>query len=245
MSPRGRGSHGPVASDRPRVLWWLGMIAAALVGGLAAARLGHASLWVAVVVSLVLGVVFAAIPWPAPSADRTRIESFPPSGPVAPSGSASPGGDVPYPGPAAPAGGARPSSSPAGAFGEPNEPDGIPGRGASAGTGPSESVVQLLPITPGHGGNAPWYEAAQGAVPAPSRDAQRAPAPDLSTYLASTLIAQCPRCGAFGLDYRQERDGLGFRCQSCEYTWTWRPGTPWPPVRVMPARRKEPPRSAF
>ena len=61
-----------------------------------------------------------------------------------------------------------------------------------------------------------------------------APAPDLSTYLASTFIAQCPRCGAFRLDIRRGRSGWDFRCEACENTWTWQPGTPWPPVRVMP-----------
>jgi len=75
-------------------------------------------------------------------------------------------------------------------------------------------------------GNAP--------APAPSAGAKRAPAPDLSTYLASTFIAQCPRCGAFRLDIRRGRSDWNFRCEACENTWTWQPGTPWPPVRVMP-----------
>src|SRR5258708_6799493 len=66
MNSRGRRSHSPVPGDAPQLLRWLGMIAAALVGGLAAARLGHASLLVAVIVSVVLGVVFAMVPWPGP-----------------------------------------------------------------------------------------------------------------------------------------------------------------------------------
>ena len=75
---------------------------------------------------------------------------------------------------------------------------------------------------------------AQGAAPAPSPGATRAPAPDLSTYLASTFIAQCPRCGAFRLDIKQARSAWDFRCEVCGHTWSWQPGTPWPPVRVMP-----------
>ena len=100
----------------------------------------------------------------------------------------------------------------------------------------NETVVQLLPLTPpGTEGpaDAPWWDSAQGA-PAPSAGAKRAPAPDLSTYLASSFIAQCPRCGAFRLDIRRGRSVWDFRCDVCEHTWSWQPGTPWPPVRVMP-----------
>jgi hypothetical protein len=232
MNSRGTGSQGPAPGDAPQVLWWLGMIAAALIGGLAAARLGHASLLVAVIVSIVLGVIFAMIPWPGPpgelpAAERDRARLSPPRRTPAP----------PW---VAGAGSARPSVSPAGPAGSRIEWDGLTQVGSPAETEPpdqAESVVQLLPLSPG--AKTPWYEAAQGAPPSPSRGARRAPAPDLSTYLASTFIAQCPRCGAFGLDYRQQKDSLGFRCKSCEYTWTWQPGTPWPPVRVMPSRRRE------
>ena len=75
---------------------------------------------------------------------------------------------------------------------------------------------------------------AQAPVPADGLNRVGAPAPDLSTYLASTFIAQCPRCGAFRLDIRSGRNGWNFRCEACENTWIWQPGTPWPPVRVMP-----------
>jgi hypothetical protein len=110
---------------------------------------------------------------------------------------------------------------------------------------PSETVVELLPLSgqalPGHAGapDAPWWDSAQG-TPAPSASAKRAPAPDLSTYLASTFIAQCPRCGAFRFDHRRARSGWDFRCESCDHVWTWQPGTPWPPVRVMPGGARPP-----
>jgi hypothetical protein len=115
--------------------------------------------------------------------------------------------------------------APAGARGA----DGLNRSGAPA---VNETVVQMLPLGT-EGPDAPWWDSAQGA-PAPSAGAKRAPAPDLSTYLASTFIAQCPRCGAFRLDIRRARSGWDFRCEACENTWTWQPGTPWPPVRVMP-----------
>jgi hypothetical protein len=106
-------------------------------------------------------------------------------------------------------------------------------------------VVELLPLQapPGANNSRPagqsWWDAAAGAPPPPSSAAQRAPAPDLSTYLASTFIAQCPRCGAFRLDAQRAPNGWDFHCESCEYIWAWQPGTPWPPVRVMPGRRRE------
>ena len=132
------------------------------------------------------------------------------------------------PNPVAPATPAPASAGP----GNPG-PDGLNRGGAPA---VNETVVQLLPLTPpGTAGpaDAPWWDSAQGA-PAPSAGAKRAPAPDLSTYLGSTFIAQCPRCGAFRLDIRRARSAWDFRCEVCEHTWSWQPGTPWPPVRVMP-----------
>jgi hypothetical protein len=101
-----------------------------------------------------------------------------------------------------------------------------------------------LPPQPAHGSQQPaagqsWWQEAKAGPPPPSRDAKRAPAPDLSTYLASTFVAQCPRCGAFDLDIRPAGGSAwDFRCESCANIWTWQPGTPWPQVRVMPGRRK-------
>jgi hypothetical protein len=197
------------------------VIAAALIGGLAAAALVHASLVIAVAVSVVIGAIGVVVLFrsPARSAELTSprtttmpraqarraappLESYPPD-PVAPA-------TVPVP-----------------------VPDGL-NRGGSPAV--NETVVQLLPLTPpGTAGaaDAPWWDSAQPA-PAPSAGAKRAPAPDLSTYLASTFIAQCPRCGAFRLDIRRARSAWDFRCEVCENTWSWQPGTPWPPVRVMP-----------
>src|SRR5712691_11551966 len=152
----------------------------------------------------------------------------------------------PRPSPPSPPSPPRPSAAaPPASFGSPGPdptapipagPDGQIRGGPPAGT---ETVVQLLPLPPQPGNaepppDAPWWDSAQGAPPPPSSGAKRAPAPDLSTYLASTFIAQCPRCGAFRLDIRRARNGWDFRCESCENIWTWQPGTPWPPVRVMP-----------
>ena len=213
--PRDPGTRGPQPDGPPPVLWALLVIAAALVGGLAAAALVHVSLIVAVIVGVVAGGIALAV--------------FRPSGRPAPWPAADPQGAWPLPD--------RDGTSVA-------RPRPAPSDGALATPGPAETVVQLLPAQPGRGHARPgadssWWTAAQGAPPPPSSDAQRRPAPDLSSYLGSTLIAQCPRCGAFRLDFRRARSGWDFRCESCGHAWTWQPGSPWPLVRVAPKRRTQ------
>jgi hypothetical protein len=279
----------------PEYLWALLVIAAALIGGLAAAELVHASLIVAVIVAVVAGIIAVAVfrssgrPGELPFAERNAVpggrvygdrppydqapgdaaygdathgdapygdapygdaaygdpasagrpRTAPPPGATIPTASIAPAHPAGPPHPAGPAHPARPAG--------PAHPGG-PAHPAGPGRGRDETAVQLLPLPqPGDGnsrqaagaGNQSWWDAAQGAPPPPSPGAERAPAPDLSTYLASTFIAQCPRCGAFRLDIGRARNGLDFRCESCEFIWTWQPGTPWPPVRVMPGRRRE------
>ncbi len=230
----GTGQFGPVQFG-----WVLLVIAAALIGGLAAATLVHASLTIAVIVSVVAGGIGVVILLRSPArspelmageedADTGRYPVRGRPAPPVPQASRSPSfpADPVAPGPGTPGTGGRGGQGRGG-----------PGQPAGA---PTETVVQLLPlpqpgkVTGSGPPDAPWWDSAQGAPPPPSQGAKRAPAPDLSTYLASTFIAQCPHCGAFRLDIRRARNGWDFRCESCEYTWTWQPGTPWPPVRVMP-----------
>jgi len=240
VSSRGRRRQDPQPAGPAQLGWALLVVAAALIGGLAAAALVHTSMTIAVIVSLMAGgiAVLAVFRSPSrppeptdgdPDAELGRYGTAPRRRPAPASydqRSVSPARD---PGAADPVAPGPVAPGPAG-------PDGQ-ARGAN------ETVVQLLPLPaqPGSPGppDAPWWDSAQGAPPPPSSAAKRAPAPDLSTYLASTFIAQCPRCGAFRLDIRRGRNGWDFRCESCEYTWTWQPGTPWPPVRVMPGGRRE------
>ena len=222
--------------------WALLVIAAALIGGLAAATLVHTSLTITVIVSVVAGAIAVLAVFrsparpPQPMASEREEDDFgrypaprhrqaSQAVPPAPFASAAPD-------PTAPAAPVPAAQVPAASDGR-----------ARGGPPANEAVVQLLPLPP-QPGNAepadpPWWDSAQGGPPSPSPGAKRAPAPDLSTYLASTFIAQCPRCGAFRFDIRRASSGWDFRCESCEYTWTWQPGTPWPPVRVMPRGRKE------
>jgi rubredoxin len=220
-------TRGPQPNGPPPVLWALLVVAAALVGGLAAAALVHVSLVVAVIVGVVAGGIAVAVfrspgrpaQWPPAEADRPA--QWPPA-------LATPTIPVsPVPAERVPA-------------------ERVPAERGPAERVPAETVVQLLPAQPGRGHGHPrpgadqdWWNAAQGAPPAPSSGAERRPAPDLSSYLGSTLIAQCPRCGAFRLDFRHARSGWDFRCESCGNVWTWQPDSPWPVVRVAPKRRTQ------
>ncbi|HEV2536586.1 MAG TPA: hypothetical protein VGU21_03645 [Streptosporangiaceae bacterium] len=222
------------------------VIVAALIGGLAADRLVHASLLIAVIVSLVAGGLAAVVLLRLPPASPELTSGFPDDetrGFPAPQGRHAPTLPRAQPRPRAPdapqAPGAPRAAAPA-SFSPAGDPV-APGAGPDGQVrGGSETVVQLLPL-PGQAGqaDAPWWDSAQG-TPAPSAGAKRVPAPDLSTYLASTFIAQCPRCGAFRFDHRRARNGWDFRCESCDHVWTWQPGTPWPPVRVMPGGARPP-----
>jgi hypothetical protein len=235
---RRRQSQADPAHVGPAQIGWaLLVIAAAVIGGLAAATLVHASVVVALIVSVVVGGigVVALFRLPARPAELTGGQ-FPTrrrEAPTAPGSRAARSASYP-PDPVAssyPPDPVAPSAAPPTAAG----PAVRDGKGRGGPPAASETVVQLLPLPSEPGGQeTAWWDSAQGAPPSPSPGARRAPAPDLSTYLAATFIAQCPRCGGFRLDIRRGGRAWDFRCESCEYTWTWQPGTPWPPVRVVP-----------
>jgi hypothetical protein len=246
--PVGPAQTGPDPSAQvgpdplAQIGWALLVIAAALIGGLAAATLVHTSLTITVIVSLVAGGIAVLAVFRSPAR---------PPQPMAGKREEDDSGRYPAPRhrqasqavPPAPFASAGPDpTAPAAQVPAAQVPAASDGR-ARGGPPANEALVQLLPLPlqPGNAepADAPWWDSAQGGPPSPSPGAKRAPAPDLSTYLASTFIAQCPRCGAFRFDIRRARSGWDFRCESCEYTWTWQPGTPWPPVRVMPRGRKE------
>jgi len=129
---------------------------------------------------------------------------------------------------------------------EPGHPGPEPGHPRPGIPARTESVVEVIPFSsrrdapgaPPQGASDWWLQPA--APPPPASSAGRpAPAPDLSTYLDSAVIAQCPRCGAFDLDVDHGRDPWAFQCRACNNKWAWRPGVPWPEVRVAPRLRKE------
>ena len=240
-SPAGPSPACPSPAHGPAQLGWaLLVIAAALIGGLAAATLVHTSLTIAVIVSVVAGGIAVLAAFRSPARPPELRAAMPSQSPQSPQSPQPTWADPPAPGAQAvpPASFASPGSGPT--VPVPAETDGQARGGPPAG---HQTVVQLLPLPPQPGNaeppDAPWWDSAQGAPPPPSPGAKRAPAPDLSTYLASTFIAQCPRCGAFRLDIRSAGGAWDFRCEDCGHTWTWQPGTPWPPVRVMPSGRRE------
>ncbi len=57
---------------------------------------------------------------------------------------------------------------------------------------------------------------------------------DLSTYAGPTHVVQCPRCGGFRLDVRQQEPGFAFTCRTCGHPWQWSPGSAWPAGVVRP-----------
>jgi hypothetical protein len=203
------------ARGLPWVMWALLVILAALVGGLAAAAVVHlSSRWVSVAIPAAIGVAVAVASRPEGPRQTGRqgagSERAEPSGP--------PPADV--------------GRSRAG---------GPSGREIVPGTNPAEppAVGQLLPISPASAADAPWWVAAQATPPQARQEASTVPAPDLSSYLGSALIAQCPRCGAFELDIRRGGARWTCRCEFCGHNWTWQPGTAWPQVRVSPRRRRQ------
>jgi hypothetical protein len=230
-SRSGMGGRRPTPDRRPNPAWSLLVIAVALIGGLAAAALVHESLVITVIVSVAVGAVtvLAVARWPGTPAELTdgRPEGQERSQRTRP-------------------------------FVEPSRPgpeytrvDPRHGRTEPEHAGPgiterTESVVEVIPFSsrrdadrPPQPGAKDWWQQPAGP-PSPQRSGSRpAPAPDLSTYLNSAVIAQCPRCGAFDLDIDHNRDPWAFHCRACDNTWAWRPGTPWPEVRVAPRLRRE------
>jgi hypothetical protein len=99
----------------------------------------------------------------------------------------------------------------------------------------AEQVHMALPVP-----SVQWWgrgtPSAQEALAVP--EARQVPPPELETYLQTSIIAQCPRCGAFHLDAEATPPGYRFGCRTCGSEWDWQPGQPWPAVQVSPRRRR-------
>jgi hypothetical protein len=215
MTARGRES---IPGSRGGMLWSSAILVASVAGGLAAAVLVTLpSIWIAVAIPAILGPAIAR----AVLYRRPRLAQGRETGPDPASGPVS-----------------RPGM-PSGLH------DGHRGRERPAPVrAPAEpaAVVQVLPVPGASAADTPWWEASRAMPPSERSSAGLVAAPDLSAYLTSALIAQCPRCGAFKLDIRRDPAGWACRCEACEHTWTWQPGTAWPQVRVAPRRRTRPAR---
>jgi len=203
------GTRGPDGWGRDLV-WAALFLLAALVGGFAAADLRHVSTFRAATVSvLVTVVVTLVVHYALPRSAPDDVR--PVSQPTSPGGIEEPSGQV--------AGGRRPNPSIRSA------PDQV-------------AVVRLMepqePVTKSW-----WNHGEPTAAAGAAGTAAEVPVtPELSSYLDSALVAQCPNCGSFRMDTDQTAPEWRFRCQECQQIWAWRPGNPWPAIQVRPHLRK-------
>jgi hypothetical protein len=220
-------------SSRPRdrapdFVWSAALVVTSVIGGLAAADVTNESTVWAVVISLVVAAigVFALY--------RGLLDNLPQAhGQHA----GVPAGQGPRAGQRLPAGPVYPGA--ARAFPAPPE-----------GALDDRPAAQQEPVRPGlvrvvQSGGA-WWEG--HAPPRPAGPAARSAGPrpvDLSQFLGQALIAQCPHCGSFHVDFKDQTEPWAFWCADCRRQWTWQPGTPWPAIAVRPnARgRVHPPRA--
>jgi hypothetical protein len=84
-----------------------------------------------------------------------------------------------------------------------------------------------------------WWgrQPATGQTHPASRPLERPQPLDLTGYLDSARVVQCPRCGAFRIDVWHQGGGFAFHCQVDGHQWEWQPGTGWPPTVVVSRRR--------
>jgi hypothetical protein len=94
---------------------------------------------------------------------------------------------------------------------------------------------QRVVLGTGHGGQ--WWEqtGAPAARPATTRLAPQAP--ELTSYVESARVVQCPRCGAFRIDVTRSGAEFSFHCNQDGHRWTWRRDTAWPLTVVVSRRR--------
>jgi hypothetical protein len=90
-----------------------------------------------------------------------------------------------------------------------------------------------------------WWTAAEAgpkppAAATPARGGPVVPPVELSEYAAVTRVVQCPHCGDFGVDVRQQEPGFAFTCNRCDRHWQWEPGAAWPVAVVRPRRQGRP-----
>lgn len=92
---------------------------------------------------------------------------------------------------------------------------------------PVEAGRVVLPLREPDG---EWWSqlSPPGTNPDPSQAVRLPPPPDLTGYIGSARVVQCPRCAGFRLNVEHAASAYAFDCQTCGHRWTWRPGTPWP-----------------
>lgn len=190
------------------LVWFVLFLLAALVGGFAAADLRHVSTVTAVAVSALVAAVVTLVVHYA-FPRSARDDARPVGQHMSPRGIERPRGQPPG------GGGPDHSTRPA-----------------------ADQVAVARVLEPQKPVTEPWWNSGE---PTPTAGAAAAEVPvtsDLSGYLDSALVAQCPNCGSFRMDTDQTAQEWRFRCQECQQIWAWRPGDPWPAIQVRPRLRK-------
>jgi hypothetical protein len=110
-------------------------------------------------------------------------------------------------------------------------------------SGPEPTPVSVAVPVPG---GAWWRSAsarartsAPGAA-APEQVPPVTPLADVSDEAGATQLVQCPRCGDFRVDVRQQAPGFAFTCKRCDHHWRWEPGSAWPTTVVRPRLKRRP-----
>jgi hypothetical protein len=101
-------------------------------------------------------------------------------------------------------------------------------------TGPQQLRVVLDAPPSGQ-----WWTKTSPAAPRPNGESPRPPAQarDLTGYVETARVVQCPQCGSFHIDVTRLAGGYSFRCRAGEHAWQWQPGRAWPATVVVSRRR--------
>jgi hypothetical protein len=193
---------------RPELVWSALFLLSALVGGFAAADLAHVSTTRAVIISVLIAAVVTLV--------------------------------VHYGLPRSARNDARPVGQHTGSR-EVERPRGQApgGRGSDPSIRPAPDQVAVVRVMQQQESvTKSWWNPGEPRPTAGAAAAEVPVTPDLSSYLDSALVAQCPNCGSFRMDTDQTAPEWRFRCQECQQIWAWRPGNPWPAIQVRPRLRK-------
>ena len=127
-----------------------------------------------------------------------------------------------------------PQSQPNDWWSRPSAPP-APARAAAALPAPIEQPQRVV-LGTGRGGQ--WWEKTGAPAGRPAAATNTvANAPELTSYVESARVVQCPRCGAFRIDVSRSGAEFSFHCNQDGHRWTWRPDTAWPLTVVVSRRR--------
>jgi hypothetical protein len=204
----------------PTWLWSAVIIGASVIGGLAAAALGGASILTALIISILIGGVIAVAAHFRLRSAAQRDATVPDRGWGDRHGSQVPdrggqGGQISR---------------------DDDRPDPWRSSGRTEENGGPHGAVRIMDLPAPAAPGPSWWDK---TGPVQESRSKGRPAPPLSSYMSSAVIAQCPRCGSFAIDAAERAADWAFGCRACGHRWAWCPGTPWPAIEVRPRLRRE------